>query len=133
MPVLFVARCAEFVVGGLRAAFAVDAAGGTLLLADNRLDLQLSELHVCTQAEKAADAWHEADVAGEGDIAGLDELDDFVLFTVVFELEVLLVVVEGGLGVIVQVQVNVCQSSGYGSTTGTRLEFQGKECPGKVS
>ena len=75
-------------------------------MADYRLYLQFAELHICTKAKEAADAWHEADVAGERDVTSFDELDDFVFLAVIFEFEVLGVVVEGGLRVVVQVHVD---------------------------
>ena len=76
-------------------------------MADYGLNFEFTELHVCAKAEEAAYAWYEADVAGEGYVAGFDEFDDFVFFAVVFEFEVLCVVVEGGLCVVVQVHVDL--------------------------
>ena len=106
VSVLLVVCCAELEVCGLRAAFTAYTAACTLFLAYDGLNLQLAELHVCAKAEEAAHAWNEADVTGEGDVTGFDELDDFIFLAVVFEFEVLGVVVEGGLGVIVQVHVD---------------------------
>ena len=91
----------------LAAALARDAGAGTLLLADHCLHLQLAELEVGAQTEEAADAWHQAHIAGERHVASLDEFHNFVFLSVVLQLHVLLVEVKGSLGVIVQVQINL--------------------------
>ena len=137
MAVLLVVCRAEFEVGGLRAALTADARAGALLLADNRLDLQFAELYVCAKAEEAAHTWNEADVAGEGDVAGFDEFDDFVFLAVVFEFEVLGVVVEGGLCVVVEVHVDFVAHLAVEAEIDFLVEvksnrFAARSCEGRV-
>ena len=49
----------------------------------------------------------EGRVGREGDVAALYELDDFVLLAVVFQLHVLGVEIEGGIGVVVEVHIDL--------------------------
>ena len=92
---------------GLRAALGGDALRRRLLLRQDRLQLQLAELPVGAQAEERCSAVDKRVVRGERDVAGLDELDDLVLLALIFQLEVLCVEVEGGVGVVVEVHVHL--------------------------
>ena len=110
----------------LCAAFRGDALRGRLLLRQHRLQLQLAELHVGTDAEKAAGTLHQRVVRGEGDVAGLDELDNLVLLAVVLQLQVLCVEVEGGVGVVVEVEVHLVADLGIGTEVDFLVEVEAR-------
>ena len=76
------------------------------LLREYRLQFQPAELHIRADTEEARSTLHQRVVRREGNVSGFHELDDLIFLAVVFEFEVLGVVVEGGLGVIVQVHVD---------------------------
>ena len=91
----------------LGTALAAHALAGALLLAHHGLHPQFAELQVGAQAEQAAHTRHQPHVAGKRHIAGLYEFDDIILLAVILEFEVLRVIVEGGLGVVVEVHVHL--------------------------
>ena len=91
----------------LHAASAGDARRRSLLLRDDRLQLELAKLPVAADAEECRSTVYERRVAGEGDVARLYELDDLVFLAVVLQLHVLRVEVEGGVGVVVEVHVHL--------------------------
>ena len=105
VAVFIVSICRKLEVGELHAALGADALRTGLLLRDNGADFELAELQVGTYAEERRRAAYERRVGGHGDVARLDELDDFVLLAFVVQLEVLRVEVEGRLGVVVEVEV----------------------------
>ena len=78
-----------------------------VLTRNGGLQFQLAELHVGTNTKQTGCALYQRVVAGEGDVTGLDELDDFILLAVVVQLQVLRVEVEGGVGVVVQRHVDL--------------------------
>ena len=93
--------------GGLCAAATGDAFRGGLLLRHHRIQLQFAELHGGIDAEEARSAFHQRVVGGEADVARLQLLDNLVLLAVVLQLQVLCVEVEGGIGVVVEVEVHL--------------------------
>ena len=107
VAVLFVVGHVQFEGCQLRAALAGDALRGGVLLRQHGLQLQLAELHVGAHAEEAGGSLDQRVVRREGDVAGLDELDDFVFLALVAQLQVLGVEVEGGIGVVVQRHVHL--------------------------
>ena len=94
-------------IGGGSAALGRNVFRGGFLLRDDGLQFQLAELEVGAQAEERGQAGNQGVVGREADIAALDELDDFVFLALVFEFEILGVVVEGGVGVVVQVHLHL--------------------------
>ena len=93
--------------GVLLTALRTDALRRTLLLRGDQLQLEFAELHVGTQTEQTAGALDERGIGGERDVARLDELDNLILLAVVLQLHVLRIVVEGGVGVVVEVHVHL--------------------------
>ena len=91
----------------LYAALTAHRLSGRLFLREHGLQFQFAKLHVGSQSEERAGSLHERGVAGEGDVAGLYELDDLVLLTVVFQFKVLCVIVKGRVGVVVEVHVHL--------------------------
>ena len=77
------------------------------LLRQDGLQLQFAKLHIGAHTEEAAGTADERRVGGERHVACLHELDDLVFLAVVLQLHVLRVVVEGGVGVVVEVHVHL--------------------------
>ena len=107
VSVFVVGICRKLIIGELHTALGTDALRTGLLLGNDRADLKFAELHVGANAEERRCAANERRVGGHGDVARLDELDDFVFLAFVAQLEVLCVEVEGGFGVIVKVEVHL--------------------------
>ena len=107
VAVFLVFHSRDLVVRRLRAALAADALRGALLLADYGLQLQFAELHIGAQTEEAADAVNQVAVRGHRDITRLHQLDDLVLLAVVFQFQLLGIEIEGGIGVVVDVHVDL--------------------------
>ena len=76
------------------------------------MHLELAELQICAQTKERADAWDKAHVGGHGYVAGFDEFHYLVFLAFVFEFQVLLVVVETGIGVVVDVHVDFVSDFG---------------------
>ena len=81
--------------------------GSRLLLREYRLQLELAKLHVGSYTEKTAGALDERGVAGKGYIARLNQLDNLIFLAIILQLHVLGIVVEGGIGVVIQVEVHL--------------------------
>ena len=77
------------------------------LLREDRLQLQSAKLHIGADTEQAGGSLHQGVVRREGHITSLHKFEDLVLLAVVFQLQVLRVEVEGGIGVVVQVHVHL--------------------------
>ena len=121
---------------GLRATFRRHALAGRIFLRDDGLQLQFAKLHVRTDTKQAAGTLHQRVVRGEGDVTGLDQLDDLVFLAFIAQLDVLCVEVEGGVGIVVQrhvhlvahltrhVQVDLLvEVDGFGITVGLRQRW----------
>ncbi len=80
---------------------------GRLLLREHSLQLEFSKLHIGSQTEEAAGTLDKRRVAREGNVARLNQLDDFILLAVILQLHVLRIIVEGGIGVVIQVEVHL--------------------------
>ena len=91
----------------LHAALGRYALAGRLLLRSHHLELELAKLHVGSDTKEAAGSLDERGVGWEGYVARLHELDDLVLLAIILQLHVLRIIVEGGIGVIVQVHVHL--------------------------
>ena len=99
----------EFLRGG--AALHAHVLGAGLFLRHDGVDGQFAELELGVDAEQLLAAVDEGGVEGEGDVGGLEELQDVVFLAFVFEFY-LVFEIEGGLGVPVDVEVeevsNLC-------------------------
>ena len=91
----------------LHATLARHTLRGRLLLREHCLQLEFSKLHIGSQTEEAAGTLDKRRVAREGNITRLNQLDDFILLAVILQLHVLRIVVEGGIGVVIQVEVHL--------------------------
>ena len=80
---------------------------GGILLRQHRLQFQFAKLHVRTDTKQARSTFHQRVVRGEGNVTSLNQLDDFVLFAFIAQLQVLGIKVERGIGVVVQVHVHL--------------------------
>ena len=92
----------EFLRGGT--ALHAHVLGAGLFLRHDGVDGQFAELELGVDAEQLLTAVDEGGVEGEGDVGGLEELQDVVFLAFVFEFY-LVFEVEGGLGVPVDVEV----------------------------
>ena len=79
----------------------------TLLLRSHHLQLEFAKLHIGSYTEKTAGALDERGVAGKGYIARLNQLDNLIFLAIILQLHVLGIVVEGGIGVVIQVHVHL--------------------------
>ena len=107
VAVLLVVRYVHLEGSHLRAALSRNALRRRFLLRHHRLQLQLSELQVGAYTEQARCSPHQRRVGGERHVAAFHQLDDLVFLAVVFQFHVLGVVVERGIGVVVQVHVHL--------------------------
>ena len=107
VAVFLVVGCINLEGCELHAALRTDARGIGFLLRGHELQFQSAELHIGAQTEERRCAADERRVAGERHIAGLHEFYDFVFLAVVFEFDVLGVVVESGIGVVVEVHLHL--------------------------
>ena len=107
MSVLLIVGHIDFKGCGLCAAPRGDTLRCRLLLRNDRLQFQFSELHIRPDAEQRRGALDKRIVRGECHIASLHQFDDFIFLAVVLQLQVLGVEVEGGIGIVVQVHVDL--------------------------
>ena len=92
---------------GVRTSLRGHALRRRFLLREYRLQFQPAELHIRADTEEARSALHQRVVRGEGNVSCLHEFDDLIFLAVVFQLQVLRIEVEGGVGVVVQVHVHL--------------------------
>ena len=78
-----------------------------LLLRHDGIQLQLAKLHSGVNTEEARSTLHQRVVGREAHVASLHQLDDFVFLSIELQLQVLRVVGEGGVGVVVQIHVQL--------------------------
>ena len=71
------------------------------------MQFQSSELQVCSYTEERRCATYERRVGWETDIAGLNQFYYLILLALVFQFQVLCVEVKGGIGIIVQVHIDL--------------------------
>ena len=115
VAVLLIVRNPNLVGSGIGTSAARDTLAGRLLLTEDGLQFQFAELHVGAQTEQTAHARHKPHVGRHGDVAGFHQFDYLILLAVVFQFQVLLVVVEGGVRVVVQAHVHLVAHLGiYG-------------------
>ena len=107
MAVFFIVGSIDLEGRELCTALCRHALGCRLLLRGNELELELAKLQVGAQAKERGRALDQRRVAGERHVTGLNELYDLVFLAVILELEVLRVEVEGGVGVVVKVHVDL--------------------------
>ena len=79
----------------------------TLLLRSYHLQLEFAKLHIGSNTKQTAGAFDERRVGREGDVARLNEFDDFIFLAVVLQFHVLCIEIEGGIGVVIQVHVHL--------------------------
>ena len=125
VAVLFIVGNVDLKRVGLRATFRRDALRGRLLLRQHGLQRQLAKLHVGAYAEEARCAVNERIVRGEGDVAGLHQLDNLVFLAVVLQLQVLRVEVERRIGVVVQVHVHLVAHLSVDAQVDFLVEIEG--------
>ena len=77
------------------------------LLRHNGLQFQLSKLQIRSDSEQRTGSLHQRVVAREGDISALHQFYYLVLLALVAQFHVLSIVVEGRVGVVVQVHVHL--------------------------
>ena len=107
MAVLLVVGDIEFERCQLGTALGRHALAGGVLLRQDGLQLQLAKLHIGTDTKQAAGTFDERVIGGECDVTGLNEFDNLVLLTLVAQLQVLGIPVDGGIGVVVQRHVHL--------------------------
>ena len=93
--------------GGLYTTLRRDALRRRLLLREHRLQLQFAELHIRPDTKEARCALHQGVVRGERHVTRLNQFNDLVFLAFVFQFQVLGVEVERGVGVVVQVHVQL--------------------------
>ena len=107
VAVLLVVGHIHFKRRHLRTTSRRNALGGRVLLRKNRLQLQLTKLHVRTNTKQTAGAFHQRVVRGEGDVTRLHQFDNLIFLALIAQLDILGVEVESGVGVVVQVHVHL--------------------------
>ena len=105
MSVLIVGITADVELRHLCTALTADSLRLAVLLTDEGLDTELTELEVGFDTEERFAAPDKRGRKIHGDVTRLDRLDDVVLFAFVVQFEVLLVKGEGGFCVIGKVEV----------------------------
>ena len=91
----------------LHATLARHTLRGRLLLREHSLQLEFTKLHIGSQTEEAAGTLDKRRVAREGNITRLNQFDDFILLAIILQLHVLRIIVEGGIGVVIQVEIHL--------------------------
>lgn len=71
------------------------------------LQLEFAKLHIGSNTKQTAGAFDERRVGREGDVARLNEFDDFIFLAVVLQFHVLCIEIEGSIGVVIQVHVHL--------------------------
>ena len=112
MAVVFVIQAAELKLIGLSTALLCDVLRLTLLIGDDGGNGGLAELQFALHTEQLLCTRDEGAVEREVDVTGFQELDDFVFLALVFQCELVLVV-EGRLGVLVDVVVDLVADFGH--------------------
>ena len=105
MAVLVVGITTDIEFCHLRTALTAHRLSLTVLLRNQSLDAELTELEVCLDTEQGLTASNERRRQIHRDVTRLDRLDDIVLFAFVIEFEVLLVKGERRLRVVREVEV----------------------------
>ena len=112
VAVLVVLVGVDLELGGLGAAAGVDGLALGVLLRNQRRGGEFAELELALDAEQGRRAAYQRRPGGHRHVAGLDVLDDVVLFAFVAEFEVLGVEVEGGVGVVGHVELEPVAHAG---------------------
>ena len=107
VTVLLIVSHIQFKRSGLHTALAGDALRRRLLLRHHRLKFQLAELQIRTDTEKARCTAHQGRIARESHVTALHEFHDFVFLALVFQFHILGIIVERGIGVVVQVHIHL--------------------------
>ena len=102
MPVFVVLVGIDLVLCHLRAALTVNRLALRVLLRNQALNLQLTELQGRLESEQRLCSANKARVQVHRHITGLDRLDNIILVPLVLQLQVLLVKRETGFGIVVQ-------------------------------
>ena len=129
VAVLLIVGHIQFEGCGLLAALALHALRGGVLLREHRLQLQTAKLKVGADAEQARCARHQRVVGGEGHVAGLHQLDDFVFLAFILQFEVLRIEVERGIGVVVQVHVDLVAHLTVHAQVDLHVKVEGRGLP----
>ena len=112
VAVLFVVQTAQLELVGLCAALHGDVLRLALLIGDDGRDGSLAELQFALDTKQLLCTRDEGAVERETDVTSLEQLDDLVFLAFVFQVEFVLVV-EGGLGVLVDVEVDLVTDFGH--------------------
>ena len=107
MPVFIVFIRLDFEGTGLNATAQAHRFGLRLLLGNNAGQAQFSELEFRLHPKKRRTTRDERTVDGHAHVPRLQALDDFVLLAVVAEFDGFGVVLEGGLGVVIHIDINL--------------------------
>ena len=105
MSVLVVVIAGDVELGHLCASLTADGLRFAVLLADQRLDAELTELEVRLDTEKRLTAPDERVGNIHRYITCLDGLDNIILFAFVVQFEVLLVKGERSFGIVAEVEI----------------------------
>ena len=111
VSVFLVVEAAQLEVVGLCAALHGDVLRLALLVRHNRRNGGLAKLQLALHTKQLLGAGDKGAVERETDVTSLKELDDFVFLALVFQVELVLVV-EGRLGVLVDVEVDLVADFG---------------------
>ena len=113
---------------GLRASAHLHVAPLALLLAEDRRGGEPAEAQFGLEAEEALAALDQCTVQGQAHVAGLDLLDDLVLVPGVVQLHLVLEV-EGGLGVVVGVDLELLPDVAHQVQLDPLVEVEGGDPP----
>ena len=112
MTVFFIIQAAEAELVGLSATLHGDVLRLTLLVRDDGRDGGVAEFQLALDTEQLLRSCDEGAVEREADVAGFQELDDLVFLALVFQVQLVLVV-EGRLRVLVDVEVDLVADFGH--------------------
>ena len=79
----------------------------TLLLRSHHLQFEFAKLHIGSYTKQTAGTLDERRVGREGDVARLNEFDDFIFLAVVLQFHVLCIKIEGSIGVVIQIHIHL--------------------------
>ena len=124
--VFFVVSDGYLITGGIRTATARYALAGRFLLTEHRLQGKLAKLYLRVQAKQTAHAWYQTHIGWHGYVASLHQLDYLVLLTIIFQLQILSIIIKRCIRVVLQIEIHLVAHLGRNAQVYLHIKVQAK-------
>ena len=124
--VFFVVGNGYLITGGIRTATARYALAGRFLLTEHRLQGKLTKLYLRVQAKQTAHTRYQTHIGWHGHVASLHQLDYLVFLAIVFQLQVLSIIVKRCIRIILQIEIHLVAHFGRNAQVYLHIKVQTK-------